>query len=306
MEHHIPVLLNESLEYLITNKSGVYFDGTIGFGGHSSQIIANLNKKSILIGTDKDIQAFNYCKEKFASDERMKLYHTKFTDIDKIARIEFIDGFDGIFADLGVSSFQLDNKESGFTYREDAKLDLRMNKASGIAADEVVNTFSKEEIADIIYQFGEEKKSRQIAEKIVEYRKNVEIKTTGQLKEIVEKVIPAHIAAKSLSRVFQAFRIYVNNELDELEEFLEKATDLLNEGGRLVILTYHSLEDRKVKEFFKNEALTCICPPSFPICQCNKTASLKILTKKPVLPSDEEVNRNKRARSAKLRAAERI
>ncbi|NLT52448.1 MAG: 16S rRNA (cytosine(1402)-N(4))-methyltransferase RsmH [Ignavibacteria bacterium] len=306
MEHHIPVLLNESLEYLITNKSGVYFDGTIGFGGHSSQILSKLSKKAILVGTDKDSDAFNFCKAKFDADNRMKLYHTKFTDIDKISKIEFIEGFDGIFADLGVSSFQLDNKESGFTYREDAKLDLRMNKASGISADEVINTFSKEEIADIIYQFGEEKKSRQIAEKIVDYRKNAAIKTTGQLKEIVEKVIPAHIVAKSLSRVFQALRIYVNNELDELEEFLGKATDLLNNGGRLVILTYHSLEDRKVKEFFKNEALTCICPPSFPICQCSKTASLKILTKKPVIPSEEEIKLNKRARSAKLRAAERI
>lgn len=306
MDHHIPVLLNESIEYLITNKSGVYFDGTIGFGGHSSQILKELNKDAILIGTDQDGDAFNYCIEKFNGEERIKLYRTKFSDIDKISKIEFIEGYDGIFADLGVSSFQLDNKDSGFTYREDARLDLRMNKDDGIPASVLLNSADETELADIIYKYGEEKKSRQISAKIIEYRKKKKISTTGQLKEIVEQVIPSHVAPKSLSRVFQAFRIYVNHEIDELNRFLSNSVELLNEGGRIVILTYHSLEDRAVKDFFKYETLTCICPPSFPVCQCDKTARLRIITKKPVVPSDEEQKGNRRSRSAKLRAAERI
>ena len=303
---HKPVLLDESLEYLITNPDGVYFDGTVGFGGHSVEILKKLGNDGILIATDKDQDAYDHCKAKFADDERMRLFKTSYKDIYNISNIEFVEGFDGIFADLGVSSYQLDNVESGFTYREEAPLDMRMDKSQGISAIDVVNDFDEEEIADIIYKYGEERKSRQIAKKIVNKRLTEKIRTTSQLRSVVEELIPERFVIRTLSRVFQALRIYVNNEIDDLIEFLENATPLLNPGGRIVILTYHSLEDREVKEHFKYESIDCVCPPELPVCNCDKEKTLNIITRKPVLPSDEEIGQNSRARSAKLRAAEKI
>jgi len=303
---HKPVLLDESLEYLITKPDGVYFDGTVGFGGHSAEILKNLNKNGILIATDKDLDAYNHCREKFVNDERIKLFKTSYKDIYNIANIEFINGFDGIFADLGVSSYQLDNAGSGFTYREEAPLDMRMDKSKGISAVDIVNNFDEEEIADIIYKYGEERKSRQIAKRIVNTRQTNKIKTTSQLRNIIEQIIPERFAIRTLSRVFQALRIYVNNEIDDLIEFLKNATPLLNQGGRIVVLTYHSLEDREVKEHFKYEATECVCPPELPICNCDKEKRLKIITKKPLLPGDKEIKNNTRARSAKLRVAEKL
>lgn len=303
---HNPVLLEESIEHLITNPDGIYFDGTLGFGGHSEEISKRLNEKGRLVATDKDIEAYNHCKEKFKNDKKVALYRTSYKDINLVSKIEFIDGYDGIFADLGVSSWQLDNKDAGFSYREEGPLDMRMDKSKGITAADLVNKFSETEIADIIYKFGEEKKSRKIAKKIVERRRNEKIETTIQLKKIIEEVIPPYHAVSSLSRVFQALRIYVNNEIDELVEFLKKATGLLKKGGKIVILTYHSLEDREVKEHFKFEQLDCVCPPEVPICVCDKEKRLKIITRKPVVPTAEEIDLNIRARSAKLRAAERL
>ena len=306
MNYHQPVLFDESLGFLITNPSGIYFDATIGFGGHSAGFLSLLNDNAKLIGTDKDINAFNYCVSRFAGDKRVRLYNTGFVEIEKIKKIEFIEGFDGIFADLGVSSFQLDEADAGFTFRVDAPLDLRMDKTKGKPASFYLNTLDVESIANIIYQFGEEKKSRVIARKIVEHRSVNKIKRTSELKEIIEKIVPSNFVVKTLSRVFQALRIYVNNELDELKEFLVKSTEYLKPGGRLVVLSYHSLEDRIVKEHFKYENLTCICPPALPVCVCDKEQRLKILTKKPVVPTDKEIKENRRARSAKLRAAERV
>ncbi len=306
MIYHEPVLLNESIFYLLKKKSGVFFDGTLGFGGHASELLKNLDNDSIFIATDKDDKAYLHCKTKFAEDSRVRLYNTSFTNINVISKIEDVKLFDGTFADLGVSSFQLDNVESGFTYRDDAELDLRMDKTVGVPAWKILNAFDKNEIADIIYKFGEEKKSRQIADRIIEFRKQKKLTRTNELKSIVEKVVPQRFLLNSLSRVFQALRIYVNNELTELETFIDKSIRLLKPGGRIVILTYHSLEDRIVKEKFKYAASDCICPPEIPICSCDKKAELKILTKKPVLPSDDELKRNPRSRSAKLRAAEKI
>ncbi|MEN8191945.1 MAG: 16S rRNA (cytosine(1402)-N(4))-methyltransferase RsmH [Bacteroidota bacterium] len=306
MQYHTPVLLNETIDYLVTEKSGVYFEGTVGFGGHTEKILSNLTQDAKFIGTDKDTTAYNHCSTKFENDERVKLYNTSFTDILNISRIEFIDKFDGIFADLGVSSFQLDNKDSGFSFREDSPLDLRMNKSKGYPASFVVNTFAEEEIANIIYQFGEEKRSRVIAKRIVENRKIKKIDKSVQLREIVESVSNPKYLNKSLSRVFQALRIFVNNELEELEDFLNKSVSALKTGGRIVVITFHSLEDRIVKDFFKKQILTCVCPPKIPICVCNTIPSLKILTKKPVIPTDIEIKENRRSRSAKLRVAEKI
>lgn len=303
---HQPVLLNESIEYLITDLNGIYLDATIGFGGHSEQFLNKLNDKAKLVGMDKDVNAYQYCKENFENDKRVLLYKTGFKDINLVSKIEFIEKFDGIFADLGVSSFQLDESGSGFTYREEAELDLRMNKEEGIPAHEILNTFDAKEIADILFKFGEEKNSRKLARIFLDGRAKKKITTTTHLKEIIEKSVPPPYVFKTLSRVFQALRIYVNDELDELKEFLEKSVDLLNEGGRIVILSYHSLEDRIVKEHFKYESLDCVCPPGTPVCICGKEQRVKILTRKPVTPSETEIKQNRRARSAKLRAAERV
>jgi 16S rRNA (cytosine1402-N4)-methyltransferase len=304
--HHTPVLLKESLEFLMTDKNGVYFDATLGFGGHSEAILDSLNSDGKLISTDVDKDAFNISKEKFAGESRIKIYNFNFSQIDLISKIESIKYYNGIFADLGVSSFQLDNPLSGFTYRNEAKLDLRMDKTKAVAAVDVINSFSEEEIADIIYQFGEEKNSRQIARKVVEYRKIKKIETTLDLVGIIEEITPFKYRIKTLSRVFQALRIYINDELEVLKSFLIKSVDLLAEGGRIVILSYHSLEDRIVKDVFKYETLDCICPKDFPVCQCDKEPRLKILTKKPVVPLPIEIEGNSRSRSAKLRAAVRI
>ncbi|VAX17947.1 16S rRNA (cytosine(1402)-N(4))-methyltransferase [hydrothermal vent metagenome] len=306
MLYHTPVLLDETVEYLVTDSSGVYFEGTIGFGGHTKKILSKLTKSAKYIGTDKDSTAYDHCRTLFKDDSRVKLFNTSFTNILNISRIEFIEKYDGIFADLGVSSFQLDNKDSGFTYRENSPLDLRMDKSKGYPASFVVNTFKEEEIANIIYKYGEERNSRSIAKRIVEHRKVSKIETTEQLRRIVEEITPSRVVNKSLSRIFQAFRIFVNDELNELEDFLEKSLSILKKGGRIVIITFHSLEDRIVKEFFKQQTLTCVCPPEFPICVCDTTPSLKILTKKPVVPTDEEIDENSRSRSAKLRVAEKI
>ncbi len=305
-DHHMPVLLNESLEYLINDKSGIYFDGTLGFGGHSEGILLSINKDARLIATDVDKDAFNFSRKKFSDDKRIKIYNFNFSQIEVISKIESIAGFTGILADLGVSSFQLDNPASGFTYRSEAKLDLRLDKTRKINAEDIVNSFSEKEISNIIFKYGEEKKANQIAKKICERRKTKRIKTTLELSEIISGITPLKYKAKTLSRVFQAFRIYVNDELEVLKSFLTKSVDLLIPRGRLVVLTYHSLEDRIVKETFKYEELDCICPKDYPVCRCDKESRLKILTKKPIVPSSDEIKNNNRARSAKLRAAERI
>ncbi len=304
--HHMPVLFKESLDYLITNKSGIYFDGTLGFGGHSAGILDKLNSDGLLIATDVDLEAFDYSKKKFASDYRAKLYNYNFTHIDIISKIESIEFFDGIFADLGVSSFQLDTPTSGFTYRAHAKLDLRMDKSKPVTAADIINSFSETEIADIIFKYGEEKNSRNIARKICERRRVKKIEFTTDLSEIISEVTPFKYRVKTLSRVFQALRIYVNDELESLKIFLNKSFNLLKMGGHLVVLSYHSLEDRIVKEIFKYETLDCICPKEYPVCICDKEQRIKILTKKPIIPSAEETKGNFRARSAKLRAAERV
>ncbi len=304
--YHVPVLLKESLEYLDIKKEGVYFDGTIGFAGHSKEILSKLGEKGLLVATDKDKKAFDYCVKHFAGDERVKLYHTGFTDINTISKIEFIEGFDGIFADLGVSSFQLDDKESGFTFRENAPLDLRMNKNYGVPASHIINNMQEAELTNIFFKYGEEKFSRKIARKIALERTTKRITTTIELRKVIESVIPERHVTKTLARIFQALRIFVNNELEDLSDFLSKSVELLKPEGRIVILTYHSLEDRIVKDFFKYESTECICPPGLPVCVCNKIKRLEIITRKPVTPEEAEIKENPRSRSAKLRASRKV
>jgi len=305
-DFHTPVLLNESIDYLITDKSGTYFDGTLGFGGHSSKILETINKDGLLISTDVDLDAFNYSKSILGKEQNMKLYNFNFSKIKIIAKLESIKAFNGIFADLGISSHQIDDPASGFTFRKEAELDLRMDKTIKLTAAKLINTFAEDEISNIIFKYGEERNSRKIAKRIIEKRKAGSIKTTTDLAGIISDIVPERFLNKTLSRVFQALRIYINKELDVLKTFLDDSVDLLAEGGRIVVLTYHSLEDRIVKEKFKYEALTCVCPKDYPVCQCDKVQRLKIITRKPVYPSPEEISINRRARSAKLRAAVRV
>ena len=304
---HTPVLLQECCEFLITNPDGTYFDGTVGFGGHTREFLKLLSGSGKILGTDLDDSAFQTSKAAFSDDQRVQLYNLNFSKIDIVAKIESVESFEGIFADLGVSSFQLDNQDSGFSFKQNAKLDLRMDKANNkLTATEIVNTFSVEELSDIFFHYGEERNSRKIARKIEEARNQHPLTHATDIEEIIKKIVPANFLNKTMSRVFQALRIYINDELDSLKEFLEKSVDLLAPGGRLVVISYHSLEDRIVKDLFKYEELDCICPVDFPVCRCDKEQRLQVLTRKPVTPSAEELSRNHRSRSAKLRVAVRV
>jgi len=303
---HTPVLLKESIDFLVMNKSGNYFEGTSGFGGHTDEILKRLNNKGSVISTDVDLNAFNYCKKKFNKEERVKLYNFNFSLIDVIAKIESLEFFDGIIADLGVSSFQLDDAEAGFSYSSDAKLDLRFDKNIKITVADVINKESEKKLSEIFFDLGEEKNSRKIARVITQARSRQKIATTNELKEIIASVTNPGYLTKTLSRIFQSLRIYVNDELGVLKQYLENSMKVLRKGGRIVVISYHSLEDRIVKEFFKYENLSCVCPKDAPVCTCGKEQRLKIITRKPVVPSYEEIKINRRARSAKLRVAERI
>jgi 16S rRNA (cytosine1402-N4)-methyltransferase len=305
-EHHIPVMLKESLDLLITDRSGIYFDATLGFGGHSGEIIKRLNDDGRLIAADVDTDAFEFSRKKFSKKSGISLYNFNYSFIDVIAKIETIQNYDGVLADLGVSSFQLDNPESGFTYRSDALLDLRMDKTKKITAADVINTFTEEDLANVFYEYGEEKNSRKISRTIVERRSEKKIETTGQLVSIINELVPQNFQRKTLSRIFQALRIYVNDELGNLKLFLENTLKVLNKGGRIVVISYHSLEDRIVKDFFKAETVVGLSPKEDPLGLIKKEARLKLINRKPLLPSEEEIRINFRSRSAKLRAAERI
>jgi 16S rRNA (cytosine1402-N4)-methyltransferase len=305
-QQHIPVLLNESADLLITKRSGNYFDATMGFGGHTEGILKRLNNNAKVISTDVDENAFWYCKEKFKDEHRVSLYNFNFSLVDVIAKIDSIEFFDGIFADLGVSSFQLDDSAAGFSYSSNTDLDLRLDKNLRKTAADIINEKPEKELADIFYEYGEEKNSRRIANAICIRRTKKKILKTQELKFIIADLTNERYLTKTLSRVFQALRIYVNNELEILKAFLDNSLKVLAEGGRLVVISYHSLEDRIVKEFFKYESLKCICPKETPVCKCEKEQRVKILTKKPIVPSIDEIKMNKRARSAKLRAAERL
>lgn len=303
---HIPVLREESKTHLIINKNGCYFDGTGGFGGHLSVFAENLTQNSLIVATDQDTVAFNHLINRFQTDSRIKIYNYNFTKIDFIMRVEGISGFDGIFADLGVSSNQLDDPSEGFSHRFDGPLDFRMDKKQGKTAADVLNGYDEKDIAKILLQYGEEPNFKFIARMIVQYREKSTFKTTQDLAELIRRISSFDKVNKRLMRVFQALRIYVNGELDALSVFLKKSLLCLNSGGRLAILTYHSLEDRIVKEFFRIEEKGCICPPNFPVCVCGKKPGLKIVTRKPVIPGEKEINENPRSRSAKLRVAEKL
>ncbi|MBR2448098.1 MAG: 16S rRNA (cytosine(1402)-N(4))-methyltransferase RsmH [Clostridia bacterium] len=297
---HISVLLNETIESLNINPNGIYLDGTVGGAGHAREIAKRLTGGQ-LICLDRDPDAVKVATERL-NGLPARVVQSNYSRMDTVLKELNIPGVDGILLDLGVSSYQLDTAERGFSYHKDANLDMRMSQ-SGISAEDLVNDFAENELSDIFFRFGEEKYSRKIAAKIVKERKLQRITTTSQLAEIIANAVPAaarrdgHPARKC----FQAIRIAVNGELDHLNNALDKAFDSLNKDGVLAIITFHSLEDRMVKQRFKEYCTGCTCPPDFPVCVCGKTPRGRLLTRKPIEPSQEELNQNPRSRSAKLR-----
>ena len=302
---HTSVLLNETIENLKIKPDGIYVDGTLGGAGHSSHICERLSATGRLIGIDQDEAAIA------AAGKRLEPFQNQVTIIrsnycDMVPRLAEIGvtGVDGILLDLGVSSYQLDNAERGFTYREDVPLDMRMDQRNALSAYEVVNDYSEENLSRILHEYGEER----FAHNICVSRQQAPIRTTGELIEIIKRSIPAKIRAMGghpAKRTFQAIRIEVNQELTVLSESLDGMIDLLNDGGRLCVITFHSLEDRIVKNIFRKNEHPCTCPPEFPVCVCGKKSKGTVVTRKPILPGEEEMETNPRSKSAKLRVFER-
>ena len=306
---HKPVLLHECLEALCIRPDGIYVDGTLGRAGHSLEIAKRLTGGR-LIGIDRDETAITAAKERLAPyGDRVTLVQSNFSALEHVLRELHIDGVDGMLFDLGVSSPQLDTPERGFSYMHDAPLDMRMDRSAALSAREVVNTWSYEDLRRILFTFGEERYAPQIAKAIVKAREAAPIETTFRLTDIIKSAMPPQALREKqhpAKRSFQAIRIAVNDELGELPPMLEAAERHLNKGGRLAVITFHSLEDRIVKQSLQEMAQGCTCPPEFPVCICGKKPKVKLITRKPIVSSETELNENPRARSAKLRVAEKL
>ena len=307
---HRSVLLWECIEGLNIKDDGTYIDGTAGGAGHSSQIAKRLGENGRLIAIDQDETAVAVATERLNQlGKNTTVVRNNFSQIENVCKELGLDGIDGVLLDLGVSSYQLDTADRGFSYSSDAPLDMRMDNRASLDAYQVVNTYSEQELKRILFEYGEERYAPQIAAAIVKQREKKEIKSTGELSDIIKFAIPpsaregGHHPAK---RSFQAIRIEVNSELDVIEPAIRAAINRLNSGGRIAIITFHSLEDRIVKQTYASLASGCTCPKDFPICVCNNKPKIKIVNKKPIVPSAEELSENPRSRSAKLRVAEKI
>ena len=307
--HHVSVLLEECIEALNIRPDGIYVDGTLGGAGHSSQIAKRLTTGRI-IGIDRDPVALKAAGERLAPySDRVTLVHSNFCEIASVLKQLHIDGVDGILLDLGVSSPQLDDGARGFSYMADAPLDMRMNNEDALTAHTVVNTWPQEELKRILYDYGEERYAPQIASAICRRREAAPIETTLELVDVIRSAMPAAALREKqhpAKRSFQAIRIAVNDELGEVERLLADTLDVLNPGGRVCIISFHSLEDRLVKTAYAEWAKGCDCPPHFPVCVCGKTPKVRLVGKKPIVSGEEELNENPRARSAKLRVAEKL
>ena len=311
---HIPVLYNEVMGALNIRADGIYIDGTVGGGGHSSGICERLGEEGTLIAVDRDTAALEAANKRLAGYScRREFIHANYSDASQIAaKVREINPegkVSGILLDLGVSSFQLDNAERGFSYMQDAPMDMRMNEDDPFTAYDVVNTYSEADLTRIIRDYGEENWASRIAKFIVSERRNSPIKTTGQLVEIIKSAIPAkarRTGPHPAKRTFQAIRIEVNSELEHLKKAVEELPDLLEPGGRIAIITFHSLEDRIVKTEFERRLNPCTCPKEFPVCVCGKVADVKKVNRKPITADEEELENNPRARSAKLRVLEKL
>ncbi|MBN2285415.1 MAG: 16S rRNA (cytosine(1402)-N(4))-methyltransferase RsmH [Tissierellales bacterium] len=305
---HKPVLLEKSLEGLNIKKNGIYVDCTLGGGGHTTEIAKRCTLGK-LIAIDQDMDAIENFKSKYSELDNVITINGNFKDVKEILLNINIEHIDGALMDLGVSSFQLDNPERGFSYMQDAILDMRMDANQKTTARHIINGYTEEELRRIFYEYGEEKWAARIAKFIIEERNNNFIETTGQLVDVIKKAIPKSARRDGphpAKRTFQAIRIEVNKELEILENTITDLSEMLNSKGRLCIITFHSLEDRIVKNTYKFLEKDCLCPPGQPICTCEKTKTIKIISKKPILPDEDELEMNPRARSAKLRIAEKI
>ena len=304
--NHKSVMLKECIDGLEIKSDGIYVDGTMGGAGHSIEIANRISKNGLLIGIDRDEEAICVAKERLKNFDNIKFVHDNHDNIKSILENLEISGVDGILLDLGVSSYQLDERNRGFSYMGEAKLDMRMDRTQQLTAKEVVNSYSEENLAKIIFEYGEEKFSRQIAKKIVEQRREKQIETTEELVDIIEKVVPRKAKeGHPAKRTFQAIRIEVNNEIKPLYQTIINSIDCLKPGGRLSVITFHSLEDRAVKNAFTDSSGKCICPPGLPYCVCGAISKGKIITRKPMLPTEEEMEENSRSKSAKLRIFEK-
>jgi len=306
---HVSVLLNECLDALDIKEDGIYVDCTLGGAGHSLEILKRLSPKGQLIGIDQDADALKAAKEKIKEYNNVIYVHNNFYNIEEILDKLKIEKVDGIFMDLGVSSYQLDNAERGFSYMRDAPLDMRMDRSKGITAFDVVNNYEEDQIAQVIRNYGEEKFSKRIANFIVDRRKVEPINTTLELVNVIDAAIPAKFkrdGGHPAKRTFQGIRIEVNGELKILDKAIEDGINRLRRGGRMAIITFQSLEDRIVKVKFKSLEDPCKCPKELPMCVCGKTPIVKLISRKPIRATEEELETNSRSRSAKLRVAEKI
>ena len=307
---HTSVLLYETIDGLNIKPDGIYVDGTLGGGGHSSELCRHLSEEGTLIGIDRDEDALKAASGVLSDFKCKKIFvQDNYSNIKEILEDLGIDGIDGAMLDLGVSSFQLDNPERGFSYMQDAPLDMRMNQKDGFCAEDVINDYSEDEIRRIIKEYGEERWASRIAGFIVKERKNKRITSTGELVDIIKAAVPAAARRDGphpAKRTFQAIRIEVNDELGQLKKAVKDFVDVLNDEGRFSVITFHSLEDRIVKDAFAEGANPCTCPPGLPMCVCGKKPYLKKISKKPIVAGKEELEVNPRARSAKLRVVERI
>jgi 16S rRNA (cytosine1402-N4)-methyltransferase len=306
--NHVSVLLGECIEALNVKPNGIYVDGTLGGGGHSFKILQLLDSGK-LIGIDQDTDALNAATGRLKIfEDRFVPFHSNFSKLTYVLDELGVEKIDGLLLDLGVSSYQLDEAERGFSYMNDGKLDMRMNQSDTFTAYEIVNTYSEAQLTQIISEYGEENWANRIAKFIVAERSEKPIETTFELVEVIKKAIPAGARKDGphpAKRTFQAIRIEVNNELKIIEQTIEQAVERMNKGGRIAIITFHSLEDRIVKNAFRRLAQGCTCPPEFPVCVCGGKPKVKLISRKPILPSDEEIEGNPRARSAKLRVVEK-
>ena len=305
--YHRPVLVEEVVGLLVVDPGGVYLDATLGGGGHAEAILKSLSPRGRVIGLDRDPEAVAHAAQRLSAfGERFAALQSRFSEMREALATRGVDSVSGVLFDLGVSSHQLDTPSRGFSFDRTGPLDFRMDPQAALTAAEVVNRWPEDKLAELFWKFGEERRSRKIARAIVAARRKRPLETTTDLADVVRAASPGPHVAKTLARVFQAIRIAVNQELEELEAGLEAALELLRPGGRLVVIAYHSLEDRLVKQFLRREEPHCVCPPEQPVCTCGRPGRLRILTKKPVVPDEQEVKQNPRARSARLRAAEKL